>query len=405
MSKDLMKQKKTAKKISISIDKYKGYAQLGGVILFILFGIAVSGILHVTKEPLRQKKIEQRPLMVSATYIEQGEYPIQFSASGLVKARADVNIVPEISGRVVSVNDNVFVGGTFEAGELLFQIEPTDYQLEVKRLQALVAQAQTAYNIEEAESNLALAEWQQINGDKKPPYLVARKPQMEEALATLQSAQAQLDNALLDLERTVFSLPFRGRIMDSNISIGQYVSMGQSYGRSYELEELEIQSSISPMKLSWLLRADAPQIKIKTHYKGQIQSYNGFLKRNASELETSTRMAQIAIGFSENTYLNKQASETLLPGIFAQLDITGPAIANILRIPSNALQKDGRLWLIEGDDNRLRSILPEIIHNDGEFVLVNAFQDTALIALGQISGITDGSQVTYKLDNERTEDK
>ncbi len=258
-------------------DTVKGYIQLGFVIVFIVAAFVISGLLNVTKKPIRQQEIAQRTLMVEAAQVVPGPHRVAFSATGMVKPRASVTITPEVSGRIVSVNDNVFAGGVFNTGELLFQIEPTDYQLEVKRLEATVAEAVTAYNLEEAESDLAKQEWKQLHGKKAIPDLVARKPQMEQAWAQLQSARAQLENATLDLERTVYAFPFQGRIIDSDLSLGQYVTASQSYGTAYEMKELEIQASIDQKSLSWLMAAPNPDITVTTHYQASKPRSRGCL--------------------------------------------------------------------------------------------------------------------------------
>src|SRR5690606_3237290 len=110
-------------------------------------------------------------------------------------------IVPEVSGRVVFVHAAFFEGGQFAAGEVLFKIDPRDFELEVARREAEVARAQTVLELAEAESSAALGEWKQIHGKRPAPDLVARKPQMAEAAATLKSARAQLEEAKLRLER------------------------------------------------------------------------------------------------------------------------------------------------------------------------------------------------------------
>ena len=179
-------------------DKTKGLIQFILVIVFIAGSFAISFSLQSQKSSAGKNIGKERVVFVSAEVIQPEPYRISFDVTGNVEARADIGIVPQVQGRIIEMNENFFSGGLFKAGETLFRIEPRDFELEVQRLEAEVARARTTFNIEQAESKAALEEWRLINGSKKAPSLVARKPQKDEAWANLKAAKAQLENAKLE---------------------------------------------------------------------------------------------------------------------------------------------------------------------------------------------------------------
>ena len=299
--------------------------------------------------------------------------------------------------KVISVNENAFAGGTFEAGELLFQIEPKDYQLALRDAEAAVAQASAAYDIEVAESKLAIAEWQQIQGDRLAPALVARKPQLNEAKATLRAAQAQLSDATLDLERTVYSLPFKGRIVSSSLTSGQLLTTGQSYGTAYDMKTLEIQASLDEQKLSWLMETPDPHITVTTTYQGQEHRFKGALKRGASSLDSATRFGQIAVGLADNALKSARTSEGLIPGLFAQLAIQGPYVNDVIALPSSALQKGGTIWRIDPAMQTLDRADAQVIYSNGATIFVRGIEGNALIVTSKLPGGAQGMGVQYTL--------
>lgn len=388
--------------------RVKGYAQLAGVILFIMLAFGISFSLKVTQTPLREDATPERQLMVEALPVIPGTHPIRFTATGLIKAKAPIDITPEVSGRIIGINDNVFAGGRFEAGELLFQIDPTDYQLEVRRLEAMVAEAQTAYDIEQTESEMAKAEWVQIHGKKrKAPDLVLRKPQMEEAQAALEAAKAQLQKAHIDLERTVFSLPFKGRMTHANLSEGQYVSTGQAYGQAYDVQSLEVETSLNDTKLGWLMSAgkngQTPHITITAQHQGQKLTFQGILKRGAAELNSQTRFATIAIGLDPSDFKARLASEKLLPGIMARLSIEGPLLHTVTPIPLAALSTDPtstdrtrkHVWLVNPHSSTLYRQTVTSVFNDGETALVKGLAAGSLLVTHKIFGASEGIKVKH----------
>ena len=359
--------------------------------VFIAASFAISGLLKSDRTPTGANSASERGLFVETQEITPGPYLIAFETTGSVEARANVSIVPQVSGRVITVHEEFFEGGAFEAGTVLFEIEPRDFELEVQRVKAEIAQASTNFSLEQAEGKAAVAEWKQLNGDKKVPRLVARKPQIDEAWAALKAAKAQLENAELNLERTQFTLPFTGRVLFTNLEQGQYVAAGQSYGEAFDVGTLEVVSSLKDQQLEWLLNAEKPDVLITTRFLGEEKTYQGLVKRKAAAFDMQTRFASVRFGFEEDAV-------DLLPGVFVTLKIQGPALQNIALLPAQALQKDGVVWLVDRD-GKLQSFMPEIAYADGRHIAVSNIDETVTVVTSRVSGATEGTAV---LSGEQT---
>lgn len=365
-----------------STDKIKGLIQLALVIAFVAGSFLASAALETERAIPKESDTADRVLFVETETIEPGPYQISFKTTGLVDARARINVVPQVSGRIVAVNDQFFEGGEFEANEVLFEVEPLDFELELERLQSAVAQARTAYNIAEAETEAATREWKMLNPNKKVPWLVARRPQKDEAWAALKAAKAQLKNAELDLQRTKYSLPHAGRVISSNIEVGQFVTSGQSYGEVFNPDAIEVRSTLEDQQLQWLFASQNPAVEIIASQQGLSKSYDGFLKRGISSLDPQTRFAPVSFGV-------KDEAATLLPGMFVDVKVQGPQLANITVVPASALQKEGVIWILD-ENNQLHAIEPDIAYADNDTVAVKNLGDTPNIVVSRVSGATDG---------------
>jgi RND family efflux transporter MFP subunit len=366
-------------------DRRAGLFQLVLVLVFIIGSFTLSKLLEINYQPPGENANEGRVLVVESTAVTPQNYRIAFKTTGLVQARNEINVVPEVSGRVIAVHDGFFAGGTFGKGDVLFVIEPRDFELDVKRLEADVARAKTVLEIEMAESSAALAEWQQINADSPAPDLVARKPQMAEARANLQSAEAQLENAELKLQRTRFVLPFSGRVLSSEIAVGQYLMAGQRYGTVFDSASLEVRASLIDQQLQWLLDATDPIILIRATYLGKTRHYKGELKRAASSLDAGTRFATVYFGFLDKI-------EELLPGVFAEIAIEGSDLEGITLLPSSALQSQNIVWQVTSENTLVRW-QPEIIYQDNEHIAVRGLNNPAVVVTSRIAGATQGMRV------------
>ena len=369
-------------------DKSKGFIQLILVVAFIAASFAISFMLQATKRPPQSRDSNERVFYVETKDVKGEPYRIEFQTTGVVQARANISITPQVSGRITEMNEHFFAGGAFKKDQTLFQIDIRDYQLEVERLQSQVAQAQTALKLEQAEAEAALKEWRQLNGKKAPPPLVAREPQLDEAKAVLKAAEAQLGTARLNLERASFSYPFDGRVLESNLETGQYVAAGQSYGEVFDVNSLEVMSTLEGDQLTWLLGAD--QVEITATFLGETKKYEGVISRTTSALNEETRFADFRFSF-------KEPPLTLLPGVFVNVVVRGMTMQDVGVLPASAMQTDGSIWVLKSDQT-LERMEPEILYSDTETIAVRNFGDEKAVVTSRVAGATDGMKAAREGD-------
>jgi RND family efflux transporter MFP subunit len=379
-------------------DKKQGRIQLILVVIFIVMSFVISASLNSKRGKVEQSSGGDRAVFVETVTLRPQQYPITIETTGIVQARNQVDIVPQVSGRVETVNEAFYAGGQFKKNELLFQIDPRDFTNEVNRLKAEVARAKTALNLEKAEVKASLAEWELLNPDKPPSDLVARKPQLAEARANVKAAEASLATVKLNLERSRFRFPFAGRVVESSLGKGQFVAAGQSYGRVFDASSLEVRASLSDEDWRWLSESEAPEITIQTKFRGKSINYSGYLKRNAALLEEQTRFANVVFGF-------KETSPDLVPGVFAQITVKGKQLDNIYLIPTEAMQRDQQLWEVD-DESRLRALKGTILYRNDAYLMMqaNALEAKQIIT-SKISGAYEGMAVEQEKEgaDERPE--
>ncbi|GAB5561766.1 MAG: efflux RND transporter periplasmic adaptor subunit [Synoicihabitans sp.] len=362
-----------------------GLLQLVAVILFIVLAVIGSRLLQTSYEPATRNGGGERELFVEAQTFTPGPFQIVFETTGTVESLTEVNIVTQVSGRVMQVAPEFFAGGQFRADDVLFTIDPRDFVNEVHRREADLARARTAQQLEEAESAAALAEWRLLEGDKPAPALVAREPQLAEAQANLQAAQANLANAELALERTEFRFPFDGRVISSRIGPGQFVQAGANYGSAFDINALEVVASLKGQELEWLVNSPSAQVTIVAEHLGQEFTLAGKLNRSAASLSPTTRFATVRFGFAE-------PPEALLPGVFARIEVQGPKRDQVVKLPASALQQSGLLWIVD-DESQLQAFTPEILFTDEGWIAVSNLTAPTRIVTNRLPGAAAGTRV------------
>ncbi len=151
--------------------------------------------------------------------------------------RADISLISaKIEGyvRAVPAHENASV----HTGDVLVEIDPTDYEARVAAARAALAQAEGARAAERAGRALASSDVERYRPLAERGLLSpARMQQLEiqarqaggglaAADAAVQAAQAQLEQAELDLERTVVRAPIDGVVGDRQVQVGQLVRSG-----------------------------------------------------------------------------------------------------------------------------------------------------------------------------------
>ncbi|MBT4365077.1 MAG: hypothetical protein HOD17_11385, partial [Desulfobacteraceae bacterium] len=121
--------------------------QLIIAILIIVLGFIVMKVLAGHKKPIKKTRPPETVTLVKTMNISTGPQQILISGEGIVKPLKEIQIVPQVSGKVMFVSPDLVNGGEFNKGDILIRIDPSDYKLSVTLARA---------RVKTAESNLML---------------------------------------------------------------------------------------------------------------------------------------------------------------------------------------------------------------------------------------------------------
>jgi RND family efflux transporter MFP subunit len=145
-----------------------------------------------------------------------------WTRDGRVRAEV-VDIAAQISGKVVSLP--VIDNQTVKKGDILFEIEPVDFQLALAQAEATVKSREFDLKVqqEEAERRQKLGA-QAVSLEERQ----TSQSSADVAQAAYQSALAARDLAKVNLERCVIRSPVNGYVTNLTLRIGDYATAGQS---------------------------------------------------------------------------------------------------------------------------------------------------------------------------------
>ena len=336
----------------------------------ILLGAIVIAVIMVQlrpEPPLREPPSQVPFVTTVATSAGEGAIPV-FGA-GTVRPRAEIDVSAQINGKVAWVAPAFQGGGRVRSGDVLFRIDDADYRNRVRQARANVAAGQVALLQAEEDARIARQEYALFlrrqsdaarTGDANP--LTLREPQLEAARAALARDSAALADAELALARTEVLAPFSGAVRSESVDMGQFVAAGQSVGRLYADDAVEVVVPLSDSDAAlvpnlWRLAAGdgnrAVRVVVTAGYGQAEHDRDGYVDRAEAALDEQTRTIDVIVRVP-NPFSG--SGPPLLVGQFVEVQIDGVAPDRYFVVPRAALRTGNEVWATRQDS--LVTIVP-----------------------------------------------
>ena len=108
------------------------------------------------REIPEQVDVERAAPLVAVQAIERETATLWVRSQGTVVPALESDLVSDVAGRITFVSQELVVGGFFDEGELLVQIEARDFELRVTQAKAELARAELRLAEEEALAEVTL---------------------------------------------------------------------------------------------------------------------------------------------------------------------------------------------------------------------------------------------------------
>ncbi len=347
------------------------------ILIIVLAGAIAVALVKSRKAPKRISPISQGPMVETMT-VSLVDLPVTIRATGTVVARQQVEIIPQVAGVVERIAANLVQGAFFDKGDLLLEIEETDYVLGLEQARADLAKAGLDLALIQGKAVIARREWQMLRHQEGEPLpLVVYEPQLASAKAEVASASAKVKLAEVNLGRTKIRAPFNCFIRAKHVDVGQYLRSGTMVLDIVGTDGAEIVVPLPLADLPWLIiprqnngKHGSPAI-ITMAVGGANYRWQGFLDRSLGEVDSKTRMVHVVINIDDPYLLDRESSHgrELAMGSFVQVEVQGRTLPQVARIPRKALQGKDQVWLVT-DQNELALRRIEVSRKEKETVLV-----------------------------------
>jgi multidrug efflux pump subunit AcrA (membrane-fusion protein) len=382
--------------------------------------------------------------LVQTVQIEAHTGNVVLDIDGVVVPYRTINVAAEVAGRVVRKAPECEAGEYVARGTVLMEIDPRDYQLDVKRLDAELERAVVALQendveltntgelISLAKEDLQLEQNELQRLRQLPPkfssdteldkarmavvsrknalqvlenqtrLISAKKPRLER---DRDHAQALLDQARLDLERTKIVAPADGVIYAESVEEGGFAQPGTTLFTFEDTSQAEVACQLKPEEIHWLwklsrsqtsdlenaLEYSIPRTPVTVTYevanqefgwKGELVRYDGLgmdektrtvrcrvvvprptdsfavagngRSANGDEPDSAGQFALASL--DEAPQRGTEGPPALMRGMYVRVHIHLKTDDELLRISERAIQPGGFVWLFDHDRLRVRPI-------------------------------------------------
>ncbi len=378
---------------------------------FGLAGIVLALILAGCEETNTYVKPPPPKVTVAKPLVKEVTDYLEFTGSTVASERVDVPA--RVSGVLQSMH---FTPGTFvTAGELLFVIDPREYEAQLQAAQAELAAAQA--ELKRAETEFARAQRLFEKQAGSEAEVVKWQGERDVARAAIQRGQARVDRAKLNLGYTQVTAPITGRVGRNQVDVGNLVGEGQAtvltditrYDPMYVYFDLNERDLLRVMALfRKAVEEKGIDPETESEVRAEIPLYLGLANEKGYPHEGVYDFGESGVDPETGTirlrgvFENPGMPPTLIPGLFARVRMPIAQRPDMPLVTERAIGADqsGRFLLVVNSENVIekRNIQQGQLV-DGMRVIEEGLQNDDWVVVNGIQRARPGA----KVDPEKTE--
>lgn len=409
------------------------------VLPLIVLAAGIGGARHLIKTRPRteRREVVTPPPLVRTMTAGLTNHRLRIPALGTVVPSREVQLAPEVSGRVVEVHPQLVEGGRVSAGEVLLRIDPRDYELAVIEAEARLEKAKLELETERGRQSIARREWDVLHrrsdktaggsrpasregaprggapGDEPDPGrgsasdpakapkandLALRIPHIRNAEAAVRAAQSALERARLNVERCTLTAPFNAMIQAESTEIGQLVSSQSRLATLVGTDAFHVRLSVPVARLASLHRpardgtgGAAAEVVYRAGPDREIRR-QGRLVRVLGDLDPVGRMARLLVEVDKPLDGGPSDGDglPLFLGAYVRAELQGETLENVIAVPREALRSGRRVWVVDRNGRlQIREITAAWRGEDTVFIK-SGLKPGEAVVLGRLDGAVAG---------------
>ncbi len=378
--------------------------QMAIAVLLVIIVPIIYNKVSGTFIGLLQRQAMMQPKEVVIDNPEMKDINVSAEATGRVEAKYSVDVIARVAGFLLK---KYFKEGDFvHKGQLLFQIDPREYQLEVNNSSATVNQYSALLKNSQQELNRAnaLIKEDLISHSDVDSSLAARNQNR----ALLDAAQQKLALARVNLSYTSIKSPIEGRIGKVNITEGNYVTpTSGSLVNISSTNPVYVTFSLKSSDFVKLLKASDrfKDVQVKVQFEnGNWYDKIGTIDFVDNKIDQNSGSVEMRATFDNSKYY-------LVPGDYMKVKLIAPRKVSYMTVPQSCTKGDAMsgyyVWTVKDDKKDKKGLkvvekkdikVSDVINNN--WVVDSGLKKTDNVVVSGIQNVTADGQKVKIIDSK-----
>jgi RND family efflux transporter MFP subunit len=342
-----------------------------------ILAVSAAAIVVINQtEPTAQtiNATRKSAALVETLTVERATYSPRLLVLGTVEPAQEIVLSPRVSGPVVELSPDFVPGGMVHRGDLLLRIDPADFENALSIRQSELEQTKASLAIEQGLQSLAKQELALLEGEieESNRALVLREPQIASIRAEVSAAEAAVERAKLDLDRSTVHAPFDAQILDRSVNVGSQVAPGDELARLAGVQEYWIIAAVPVRSLRWVQfpegdKQGSPVTLRDPDAWGRDIERHARVSRMIGSLDQQTRLARVLITATDPL---AQANDgpPLILGSLIDTEISGRPIEDVVRLDRRYLRDGDTVWVMEDEKLQIREA--DVVFRDAQYAYI-----------------------------------
>lgn len=372
------------------------FKYLTGLILILALGAGYGYWAAASSKPVEEFSQWSKPVPVRVVAVERRDLNVELKAIGTVIPAHTVNVQSQVSGVLQRI---YFQEGHLVAkGQLLAQIDPAPFQVELAQAQG--TQQQNMAQLRNAETELA--RYQLLF---KQDSIAKQQVEQQQALVSqlkgqIQANQAQVDAAKLQLSYSKIYSPIAGRAGFKQKDAGNLIQANEQAGlvTVTQVHPIYVQFAVAENYLDTLRAA------VGKGQKAQVSAWDKAEQKQLAlgQVQALDNQIDLNTGTLKLKAVFDNHDDALFPNQFVNIRLNAQTIQDAVSIPNDAIQHGAKgtyVYVINTKNKAEMRMLKLGMTSQGQTEILAGLNGTERVVLEGIDRLSDGQEVQIVQEN------
>ncbi|WP_027002032.1 efflux RND transporter periplasmic adaptor subunit [Hugenholtzia roseola] len=378
----------------------KGLIVSLSLVVLVGGGYALMNYLGGLKKPQEQRKPVAAKIFVQTRKVSPAEVQTQIVTYGRVESAKPVDVVAEVSGRLLAGSIPLQVGQKVRAGQLLFSINKQEALLSlqaqksnfIRDIALMLPDLKIDYN----ESFEAWQSYfQNLSVEKplpEPPQAKNNKEKTFIAAKGINSSYYNIKSQEAQLEKYAVAAPFDAIISEVYMQAGSSANPGAKVVRLLRSDELELRVPIEVSDVNWIKLGTTVAVSSEDRQK----EWQGKIVRISEIVNPATQSLDAFVAITNN-------KESIYDGMYLRAKMQGAKVEEAIEIPRRALFNENQVYIV-WQDSVLKNQTVQIHKLNPETAVISGLAPNSDLVIEPLINAFDNMRVS-KIEAQNPEKK